>query len=98
MKVKIKFPLPGRTEGQPAMAAQNAKAIREDLLLDTSGSGVEKALFNAATMAAGLDQKVFVSRGYTKAGRLSVWIVDDNDGSVRDRSRRLKEALARVKV
>jgi|GEM_PF-1815010 len=89
MKVKVKFPI----------NAKNRKEIREQLLLDTAGSGVEKALFNAANSAKTADQKVFVNRGYGPKGRLSVWIVDDTgSGNIRNRMKALKEALARVKI
>lgn len=81
-----------------SQGSQNWKAIREQLLLDTTGSGVEKALVAAATRAAGAGQEVFVSRGYTKAGRLSVWIVDRSSGPDPDRTKALREALARVHI
>lgn len=104
MRVKVKFPID----------KTNRKEIREQLLLDTEGSGVEKALFNAANAAKTPEQKVFVSRGYGPKGRLSVWIVDDRatsrkrstsgehqksgTGTQRDRVKALKEALARVRL
>jgi len=104
MLVKAKFP----------MNATNRKAIREQLLLDSTGSGVEKALFEAAEAAAGSGQKVFVSRSYGAAGRLSVWIVDSRDtemsrdsqgrrqksstGTRKERIAALREALGRVNL
>lgn len=78
--------------------ARNRKAIREQLLLDSTGSGVEAALVKAATAAAGPGQEVFVSRTYSPAGRLSVWIVDRTTGPIRDRSKELRESLARVRI
>ncbi len=87
---KVSFPL--------APGSQNYKAIREQLLLDSEGSGVEKTLVSAAEQAAGPGQEVFVSRGYTKAGRLSVWIVDRTSGSDSARSKALNEAIARVSI
>jgi len=87
--VKASFPL----------NAVNRKAIRENLLLDSTGSGVEKALFQAAESAKGPNQKVYVSRTYGPSGRLSVWIVDDGGkGSRKDRVAALREALGRVKL
>lgn len=82
----VRFPMDGR----------NRKAVREALLLDTVGSGVEDALVQAAERAAGPDQEVFVSRSYGPAGRVSVWIVDRTTGDVRERSAALTAALARV--
>lgn len=101
MKVQVKFPLPGRAEGYPDAARQNRKSVREQLLLDSTGSGVEDALFAAAEAAKGPGQDVYVTRGYTAAGRLSVLIVDaepmsPGDGGLRGKRRALKEALARV--
>ncbi len=78
--------------------AVNRKAIREQLLLDSTGSGVERALVRAAESAAGPGQEVFVSRSYTKAGRLSVWIVDRGSTPSRDKTKQLREALARVRI
>ena len=102
MKIKNSFPINSR----------NRKAVREQLLLDSTGSGVEQALFSAANRAKTPDQKVFVSRSYGPHGRLAVWIVDDRvtsrsrsasgahqksgTGTIRDRMKALKEALARV--
>lgn len=91
MKIKNSFPI----------NSQNRKAIREQLLLDSADSGVEKALFDAANRAKTPEQKVFVSRSYGPKGRLAVWIVDDrvtsrSSGTIRDRAKALKEALARV--
>ena len=95
MKVKTSFPI----------NAQNRKAVREQLLLDSTGSGVEDALFSAANNAKTPDQKVFVSRSYGYKGRLAVWIVDDRvtlrgsgTGTLRDRTKALKETLARVRL
>ncbi|MET0886250.1 MAG: hypothetical protein ABWX92_07340 [Mycetocola sp.] len=89
MKTNIRFPID----------KQNRKAIREQLLLDSTGSGVEKALLGAADAAKGPGQKTFVSRSYGAKGRLSVWIVDDSGtGKIRDRTKALKEALARVRL
>ena len=104
MKTNIRFPID----------KINRKAIREQLLLDSTGSGVEKALFNAAEAAKAPGQKTFVSRSYGPRGRLSVWIVDDRatdrsrssdgkheksgTGTQRDRAKALKEPLARVKL
>lgn len=101
MKVQIKFPLPGRAEGHPDEAKRNRKEIREQLLLDSTGSGVERALLDAANAAKTPEQKTFVSRSYGRAGRLSVWIVDDTaarsgGGGLRAKKKALKEALARV--
>lgn len=94
--VKVKFPMSG-PEG-----ARNRKAVREDLLLDSTGSGVEARLFAAAEAAKGPGQKVFISRTYSKAGRLSVLIVDDTknkrgDGGTRGKRKALREALGRVR-
>tara|TARA_R110002051_G_scaffold1853_1_gene10147 strand:- start:12969 stop:13268 length:300 start_codon:yes stop_codon:yes gene_type:complete len=99
VKVKTSFPID----------SQNRKAVREQLLLDSTGSGVEDALFSAANNAKTPDQKVFVSRSYGQRGRLAVWIVDDrvtsrsgrgksSTGTLRDRTKALKEALARVRL
>lgn len=89
MKVTVRFPID----------KVNRKAVREQLLLDSTGSGVEKALFDAANAAKAPEQKTFVSHTYGPRGRLSVWIVDDTGtGKVRDRTKALKEALARVKL
>lgn len=78
MKVKVHFPVPTNPEGNPVAAARNWKAIREQLLLDSDGTGgVEEALLKAAEAAKGPNHKVFVSRSYGRKGRLSVWIVDD---------------------
>lgn len=104
MKTNIRFPID----------KQNRKAIREQLLLDSTGSGVEKALLAAADAAKGPGQKTFVSRSYGPKGRLSVWIVDDREtsrergsggkhkksstGTLRERTNALKEALARVRL
>ncbi len=99
MKVRVKFPMIRNPEGSPTEARQNHKVIRESLLLDTTGSGVEKALVDAAQRATGPGQEVFVSRGYGPAGRLSVWIVDQStDGRRRDKQQRLRAALARVQI
>lgn len=85
---KVKFPLDAR----------NRKAIRENILLDTTGSGVEDALFSAAQRAAGAGQSVFVSRSYGPAGRLAVWIVDTSGtGSRKERMAALRETLGRVR-
>lgn len=78
------------------MDARNRKAIREQLLLDSEGNGVESALTEAAQRAAGPDQEVFVSRSFGPAGRVSVWIVDRSTGPNPDRRKALREALARV--
>jgi len=89
MLVKAKFP----------MNATNRKAIREQLLLDSTGSGVEKALFDAAEAAKGPGQKVYASRSYGASGRLSVWIVDaDGDGTRKERVTALRDALGRVNL
>lgn len=104
MRVKVRFPID----------KTNRKAIREQLLLDSTGSGVEKALFDAANRAKTPEQKTFVSRSYGPRGRLSVWIVDDREtsrkrrstgehkssdtGTMRDRKKALKESLARVRL
>ena len=97
MKVKTSFPI----------NSQNRKAVREQLLLDSTGSGVESALFAAANTAKTPEQKVFISRSYGSKGRLAVWIVDDRvttrggkskTGTLRDRAKALKEALARVRL
>lgn len=112
MKVQVKFPLPGRDEGSPDGARQNHKAIREQLLLDTADSGVERALLAAADAAKAPGQETFVTRSYGRKGRLAIWIVDSREtdrkrsrsgehqksstGTRRDRSKALKEALARV--
>lgn len=89
MKIKNSFPI----------NSQNRKAIREQLLLDSTGSGVEEALRSAADRAKTADQKVFVSRSYGPKGRLAVWIVDDTTpNKIRARTKALKEALARVKI
>lgn len=95
MKIEITFPLRGGEEG----SSRNRKEIREQLLLDSVNSGVEKALFDAANAAKGPDHKVFISHSYGPKGRLSVWIVDDTGtGKVRDRTKALKEALAKVTI
>lgn len=89
MRVTVRFPID----------KTNRNAVREQLLLDSTGSGVEKALFDAANAAKTAEQKTFVSRSYGPKGRLSVWIVDDTGaGKVRDRTKALKEALARVRL
>lgn len=92
MKVKVSFPNP--------RGSQNYKAIREQLLLDSTGSGVESALFHAAEAAAGPDQKVFVTRSYGPSGRLSVLIVDPveprNSKERKSKQTALQEALGRV--
>ena len=98
MRVRVKFPMLRNPEGHAAEARQNHKAIRESLLLDTTGSGMERALVEAAERAAGPGQTVYVNRGYTAAGRLSVWIVDESDGRTRDRQASLRAALARVNL
>lgn len=98
MRVQVKFPMLLSPEGDPTAARRNHKAIRESLLLDSDGSGVEKALVDAAESAAGPDQEVFVSRGYTSKGRLAVWIVDQSDKAVRERKKALRDALARVQI
>jgi hypothetical protein len=98
MKVRVKFPMLRNPEGQPGTARSNHKAIREELLLDTTGSGVEKALVSAAESAAGADQNVYVTRSYGPSGRLSVWIVDESSNSRRDRKKDLRAALARVQI
>lgn len=98
MRIRVKFPMVLKPEGYPNEARQNHKAIRENLLLDTSGSGVEEALVSAAESAAGSDQNVYVSRGYGPSGRLSVWIVDESTGNRRDRKKDLRAALARVQI
>lgn len=99
MKVRVTFPMIRSPEGFPTAARQNHKVIRESLLLDTSGSGVEEALVDAAQRAAGPGQDVFVSRGYGAAGRLSVWIVDQSAGGRRrDKQQELRAALARVQI
>lgn len=99
MRVRVKFPMIRNPEGHPSEARQNHKAIRESLLLDTSGSGVEAALVSAAERAAAPGQEVFVSRGYGPTGRLSVWIVDQtSSGSRRDRQQALRAALAGVQI
>lgn len=98
MKIRVKFPMIKNPEGHPTEARQNHKAIRENLLLDTTGSGVETALVAAAERAAGPGQTVYVSRGYSAAGRLSVWIVDESTGPLRRRKQDLRAALARVQI
>lgn len=98
MRVKVTFPMLRNPEGQPAIARANHKAVRENLLLDTTGSGVEDALVSAAERAAGPDQNVYVTRGYGPAGRLSVWIVDESTKGRRDRKKDLRAALARVQI
>ena len=114
MKVNVKFPMLRNPEGHPTEARQNHTAIRESLLLDTTGSGVEKALVDAAQNAAGPGQEVFVSRRYGPAGRLSVWIVDQREterrrsgsgehqrsgtGTKRQRAQALRAALARIQI
>jgi hypothetical protein len=95
MKVKVTFPL--------ARGNRNWKAVREQLLLDSDGTGgVEDALVRAAEAAKGPGQEVFVSRGYGPAGRLSVWIVDRNEpknASERKTQREaLQAALGRVRL
>lgn len=98
MKIKVKFPLPLRSHGLPG-AQQNFKAIRESILLDTTGNRFESAIFQAAERAAGPDQSVFVSRTYGPAGRFSVWIVDESTGKKRlDRRKALQQALGSVRV
>ncbi|TXK17404.1 hypothetical protein [Homoserinibacter sp. GY 40078] len=81
----------------------NRKEIREQLLLDSRGQGIEDALADAATRAAGPGHEVFVTRGYGPAGRLAVLIVDRREsspstGTKREREKALREALARVKL
>lgn len=99
MRVRVKFPMIRNPEGHPTEARQNHKAVRESLLLDTTGSGVEKALVDAAQRAARPGQEVFVSRGYGPAGRLSVWITaPSTSGPRRDKQQELRAALARVQI
>jgi len=98
MRIKVHFPMLRSPGGEPGAARSNHKAIRENLLLDTTGSGVEDALVSAAERAAGPDQNVYVSRGYGPSGRLSVWIVDESTGGRRDRKKDLRDALARVQI
>lgn len=114
MRVRVRFPMVRSPEGYPAEARQNHKAVRENLLLDTTDSGVEKALVGAAQAAAGPGQEVFVSRGYGPSGRLSVWIVDQRaterrrsgsgehqrsgTGTKRERAQALRAALARIQI
>lgn len=106
MKVNIVFPLPKAHGGYPTEAKRNWKEIREQLLLDTTGSGVEKALVAAARQAVGPNQTVYVSRTFGPAGRLSVWIVDETTSKdrrkkgngIRARKNALRETLARVRI
>lgn len=114
MRVQVKLPMIGNPSGYPTEARKNHKTIREALLLDTTGSGVEDALVAAATAAASAGQEVFVSRTYSRAGRLSVWIVDRREtersrssdgrrtksgtGTKRQRAQELRAALARVQI
>lgn len=105
MSVKVRFPL-GR-------GSRNWKAVREAILLDTTGNRFEETIFNAAQRAAEEGQKVFVSRSYGPAGRFSVWIVDDREterkrsggkyaksttGTRMERRKALQRALGRVQV
>ncbi len=90
MKFKVKFPVrPG---------TRNHKAIREAILLDTTGNSFEETLFAAAERAAGPDQKVYVSRSYGPAGRFSVIISDEGSGSRMERRKALQAMLGRVSV
>ena len=114
MRVRVKFPMIRNPEGHPTEARRNHKAIRENLLLDTTGSGVEKALVGAAERATAPGQEVFVQRGYTSQGRLSVWNDDRREternrrsdrkrersgtGTKRSRAQELRAALARVQI
>ncbi|MDF2045149.1 hypothetical protein P2P98_03165 [Microbacterium sp. Kw_RZR3] len=99
MRVQVAFPMLGNPSGHPTEARRNHKTIRETLLLDTENSGVEKALVTAAQRAARPGQEVFVTRTYSRAGRLSVWIVDrSTTGSLRNRKQELRAALASVQI
>jgi hypothetical protein len=92
VKVVTRFPITPGTR----------KAIREQLLLDTAGNGVETSLLAAADAAKAPEHKTFVSRSYGPAGRLSVLIVDPvepRDNSDRKNKRTaLQEALGRVRL
>lgn len=98
-KFKVHFPLPrSASAGKFPGAARNNKAIREAILLDTTGNGYEADLVAAADRAKGTDQEVFVSRSYGPAGRVSVWIVDQGTGDRLARRKALQAALGRVSV
>ena len=88
MKIKVSFPL--------NRGGRNHKAIREAILLDTTGNNFESKLVAAAERAKGADQEVFASRTYGPAGRFSVWIVDQGTGKRMERRKALQAALGRV--
>ena len=94
MKVKISFPVKS--------GSRNYQEIREQLLLDSIGSGVESALFRAAEAAAAPDQKAFVTRSYGATGRLSVLIVDPvepkSSAERKTKQEALQAALGRVRL
>lgn len=69
MPIKVRFPV-GR-------GSRNHKAIREAVLLDTTGNSYEERIFAAAERAASEGQKVYVTRSYGPAGRFGVVIADD---------------------
>lgn len=105
MKMKVKFPV-GR-------GSRNHKAIREAVLLDTTGNEFEATAFAAAERAATEGQKVYVRRSYGPAGRWSVIIADERaterkrsggayvksgTGTRMDRRKALQATLGRVSI
>ena len=105
MKIKVKFPT--------ARGSRNHKAIREAVLLDTTGNSFEDKIFAAAESAASDGQKAYVTRSYGPAGRFAVVIAEDRDsrrnqdgdkgsktgsGTRMDRRKALQATLARFRV
>lgn len=76
MKIKVKFPV--------NRGSKNHKAIREAILLDTTGNSFEEKIFAAAEAATDEGQKAYVTRSYGPAGRFAVVVADERKT---DRSR-----------
>ena len=90
VRFKVEFPL--------HRGGRNYRAIREAILLDTTGNGYAERVLAAANRAKDAEQESFVSRSYGPAGRFSVWIVDEGSGERLERRKRLQAALGRVSV
>lgn len=90
MKIKARFPI----------NARNRKAIREAILLDTTGNSFESRIFGAAEQAASAEQKVYVTRSYGPGGRFAVVVTDDpsSGGKRMERRKALQAMLARFRV
>jgi hypothetical protein len=54
----------------------NRRGIREAILLDSTGTGVERAMIAIANAAKPTDSEIFLSHSYGPAGRLVVWIIN----------------------